>query len=139
MLDFVSLQKLLDDMVHDQTIIHRNYREKFALAHQTLVDWAAQWKVLPKNRKSRTFRAACQDLCEPDGKGSYPLPSPERSLPLPQRRSRDFFRIASETFYRYRFFDWLSGRLSWHYGTGERLLLTNHPRLFAAEDEIYRE
>ncbi|MDY0095100.1 MAG: DNA double-strand break repair nuclease NurA [Candidatus Vecturithrix sp.] len=136
MLDFVSLQKLLDDMVRDQTIVHQNYREKFALAHQTLVDWAAQWKVLvEKIGKSRTSWLLAEDLCEPFD-CCYPLPSrPEQFTVVATDGSQIFpDRHELSTCHLINI-----GTVVLHYGTGERPLLTNHPRLFYKEDEIYRE
>lgn len=136
MLDFVSLHKLLDEMVIDQKSIHRNYRDKLALAQSTLDEWTAQWNaLLEKIRKSRTSWLLADDLHEPFDR-RYALPDCPEQISVVATDGSQIFPDRHE----------LSpchliniGTVVLHYGTGERPILRNHPQLFYKEQDTYRE
>lgn len=136
MLDFVSLRKLLDDMVLEQKTVHRNYREKVSLAHDTLIDWAMQWKQLvEKIEKSRTSWLLAEDLHEPFDRRYSPPMRPEQFTIVATDGSQifpDHHELSACYLINI-------GAVVLHYGTGERPILTNHPRLFYTEQDTYRE
>lgn len=136
MLDFVSLHKLLDDMVIDQKTVHRNYREKISLAHQTLVDSAIQWKALvEKIEKSRTSWLLADDLHEPFDR-CYPAPMRPEQITVVATDGSQIFPDHHELSACYLI---NIGTVVLHYGTAERPILTNHPQLFYTEEDTYRE
>ncbi len=100
-----------------------------------LVDWAAQWKVLAEKIEKAAHPGCLLKICVSLSivvirchrvRNSLPLSQPTISI-FPDRHELSTCHLIN------------IGTVALHYGTGERPLLTNHPRLFYKEDEIHRE
>ena len=136
MLDFVSLQKQLNDMVREQKSTHRSYTDKVDIAQGKLNEWAERWKELvDKLKKSRTSWLLADDIHEPLNQ-RYPLsPCPKDITVIATDGSQIFpdrHELASCHLINI-------GTVVLYYGTGERPILTSRPELHYKEEETYRE
>ncbi len=136
MLDFVSLQQQIDEMVIDQKSTRRSYDEKITIARETLNDWSDRWReLLDKIAQSRTSWLLAGEIREPIH-NSYPLPACPRPMTAIATDGSQIFPDRHE----------LSschliniGIVVLHYGSGERPILVSRPRLFFRDQEIYRD
>ncbi len=136
MLDFVLLQKQLSEMVFDQKSARRTRGDKIFIARETLDKWSNQWKELAeKIARSRTSWLLADEIRAP-----FHLPAPLPACPqeitvvatdgsqiFPDRHELSSCHLIN------------IGVVMLHYGTGERPVLTNYPRLFYRDQETYRD
>ncbi|PIE33277.1 hypothetical protein CSA56_12475 [candidate division KSB3 bacterium] len=136
MLDFVVLQKQINEMVFDQKAARRSYEEKLFIARSTLTEWSSRWQeLLVKVENSRTSWLLAADIREPiDSHYSLPI-RPKRltaiatdgSQIFPDRHELSACHLIN------------IGTVILHYGSGERPILTSHPILFYKDRDTYRE
>jgi len=136
MLDFVVLQKQINEMVFDQKAARRSYDEKISIARATLAEWSSRWQdVVLKIEQSRTSWLLAAGIQGPLDR-SYPLPARSKRLTAIATDGSQIFPDRHE----------LSachliniGTVVLHYGSGERPLLTSHPILFYKDRDTYRD
>lgn len=136
MLDFVSLQKQMAEMVIEQKSARRSYDDKITIARETLEYWSDHWKELvDKIAQSRTSWLIADEIHEPI-RNSFPLPAcpsqmtaiaTDGSQIFPDRHELSSCHLIN------------IGIVVLHYGTGERPILISRPRLFYRDKEIYRD
>jgi hypothetical protein len=136
MLDFVSLQKQLNEMVLEQKSARRSYSEKVTIAQETLACWSERWRELvDKIEKSRTSWLLAADIREPLHR-SYPLPTCPKQMTTIATDGSQIFPDRHELSACYLI---NIGSVVLHYGTGERPVLTSRPILFYRDRDTYRE
>ena len=136
MLDFAFLQKQLNAMVIDQQSVRRRYADKVTLAQQTLVDWSERWQELGERaEESRTSWLLATDIHEPLP-NRHPLPACPKQMTAIATDGSQIFPDRHELIACYLI---NIGIVVLHYGTGERPMLTNRPRLFYSEREMYQD
>lgn len=136
MLDFVLLQKQLNEMVFDQQSAQRSYDERIAIAYHTLIDWSGRWEELAdKIENSRTSWLLAAEIRESLHKSHALPPRPKQvtaiatdgSQIFPDRHELSACHLIN------------IGTVVLYYGTGERPILTSHPLLFYKDQDMYRE
>ena len=91
MLDFVLLQKQLNEMVLDQQSAQRSYDERIAIAHHTLIDWSERWQELAdKIENSRTSWLLAAEIRESLHKSHALPPRPKQVSTIATDGSPDF-------------------------------------------------
>lgn len=136
MLDFISLQQQLTDMVGEQKFIHRHHIDKIELARNALEEWASRWRELAtKATKGRTSWLLATDIQTPlDRRFSLPVcPSQitaiatDGSQIFPDRHEFSSCHLIN------------IGSVVLHYGSAERPFLSSQPLLFFRDDDIHRD
>ncbi len=136
MLDFVSLQQQLSEMVLEQKTVRRTYQEKLSLARETLYAYADHWKELAeKIAQSRTSWLLAEEIQEPFHSRHRLPDTPEQMTVLATDGSQIFpDRHELSSCYLINI-----GVVVLHYGTGERPILRSRPQLFYREQDTYRD
>lgn len=136
MLDFTALQQQLNDMVLNQQSARRSFSQKLQIAQGELTRWADEWPALRrKAEESRTSWLLAADIQESFIK-RYSAPACPQRMTVVATDGSQIFPDRHELSDCYLI---NIGTVVLHYGTGERPVLTNRPRLFYGEHELADE